>query len=357
MVRRGGPAPLAARDSVLSLLPSLASRSALAARVPRLLPLALLGGAAAFLAFRRMRRAAAAAAFWQTLSRGKLLEGVCPPALADALVREMQRCLDAAELPLSQTHLLRRRHARAACAELQAAGGGEGRGGRAAALRKVAVAASPNFKDVLRARVLASPHFGALQLLCQRLVHHHLLPFLRDGLGEDSFAVQCQPSMRFNLPGCSALGARPGDSDEMIGLHADGEYGHQPGEMNFTLALTPFFGSNGLFVETEPGRGDFREVVMDTGGIFAFAGVSRRHHNKRNTTGVSRVSLDFRVIPMSKYQDSRDGERKASREHRFTLGEYFELVVVGRNNTTVTTGRGLIFRTDEVGSPQRKLQN
>lgn len=45
----------------------------------------------------------------------------------------------------------------------------------------------------------------------------------------------------------------------MIGLHTDGEYGHQPGEMNFTLALTPFYGSNGLYVETEPGRGDFQE--------------------------------------------------------------------------------------------------
>ena len=162
----------------------------------------------------------------------------------------------------------------------------------------------------------------------------------------------------------------------MIGLHTDGEYGHQAGEMNFALALTRFFGSNGLYVESEPGRGDFREVChralaehgtqapaearlplrpagvsmaprpdsaaraprsrvtaepvvarsaqvdMDVGRIFAFAGVSRRHHNKRNTTGITRISLDFRVIPMSKYDHSRDEGRKDKREHRFTLGEY-----------------------------------
>lgn len=84
---------------------------------------------------------------------------------------------------------------------------------------------------------------------------------------------------------------------------------------------------------------------MDFGRIFAFAGVSRRHHNKRNTTGVSRVSLDFRVIPMSRYDYSRDAEPKTSREHRFTIGEYFELVVVGSHDTKVTSGRGLIFRS------------
>ena len=41
-------------------------------------------------------------------------------------------------------------------------------------------------------------------------------------------------------------------------------------EVDFALALTPFFGSNGLFVESEPGRGDFREVNMGVGRIFAF---------------------------------------------------------------------------------------
>ena len=116
--------------------------------------------------------------------------------------------------------------------------------------------------------------------------------------------------------------------------------------MNFALALTPFFGSNGLFVESEPGRGDFREVNMGVGRIFAFAGVSRRHHNKRNTTDVSRVSLDFRVIPMSRYDRSRDCDRKTTREHRFTLGEYFELVHLGSGGTSVASGRGLIYRAE-----------
>jgi hypothetical protein len=72
----------------------------------------------------------------------------------------------------------------------------------------------------------------------------------------------------------------------------------------------------------------FEQVQMERGRIFSFGGVSRRHHNKRNNTGVSRVSLDFRVIPMTLYDASLDHERKTTRAHRFTLGEYFELVHV-----------------------------
>ena len=41
---------------------------------------------------------------------------------------------------------------------------------------------------------------------------------------------------------------------QMIGLHTDAEYGHQPGELNFLLGLTAVHGSNGLYVESAPGR-------------------------------------------------------------------------------------------------------
>jgi len=242
----------------------------------------------------------------------------------------MQDCLEAHDFPLAEIHKLRKVHAKAACAGLQTEG--ESSGSRkerlARAMRQVAVCTGPNFKDQLRAHVLASSHFPKLLALSRQLVHEHVLPHVARELGECSFAVQCRPSMRFNLPGSSALGARPEDNDEMIGLHTDAEYGHQRGEMNFALALTPIFGTNGLFIESEPGLGDFREVNMGVGDIFAFGGVSRRHHNKRNTTEVSRVSLDFRVIPMSRYDSSLDHERKSTRAHRFTLGEYFELITV-----------------------------
>jgi hypothetical protein len=98
--------------------------------------------------------------------------------------------------------------------------------------------------------------------------------------------------------------------------------------MNIMLALSPVFGANGLFVESAAGAGDFAPVALEPGRLFAFHGVSCRHHNQRNTTDAARVSLDFRFIPLSRYERARDSEPPGSRRARFTLGEYFERVVV-----------------------------
>ena len=262
--------------------------------------------------------AAAASAAWARLSAGEYLAW-CPPEHADELSAALRLCLNSTA-PLTKVHLLRLRDAKES--------------GDAA--RSKLILLTPNYKDQLRSRVLASgPSYDALVASYRRLVHGQVLPRLACALGERGFAVQRLPSLRFNLPGSSALGARgedgdtPGDTDACIGLHRDMEYGHQPGEMNFMLALTPVSGSNGLYVESAPGAADYRAVEMGAGGIFSFHGAGNRHHNQRNTTGASRVSMDFRIIPLSRYDHGRDEPAHApadKRELRFVIGQYFERV-------------------------------
>jgi hypothetical protein len=210
----------------------------------------------------RMGQRRRARQFWRMLERGHYLPPVGPPEVVAEVIAAMKRCLEMTSLPLAEVHQMRKMHAKAACAATQVDDAGKSsRNERLVRMmRQVAVCTGPNFKDHLRAHVLASPHFPMLLMLIRGFIHEHVLPYIARRLGERSFAVQCHPSMRFNLPGSSALGARAEDSDEMIGLHTDAEYGHQGGEMNFMLALTDVFGSNGLFVESEPGRGDFMEV-------------------------------------------------------------------------------------------------
>ena len=277
-----------------------------------------------------------AASYWRVLERGHYIPvEVCPAPLTTSLVQAMQRCLDAPDLALAEIHKLRKilvqkmRDDWNTAKEAEASATSKAK--LAQMMRKIAVYTGPNFKDHLRASVLASSHYPTFLALARQLIHDHLLPHLADQLGERSFAVQRQPSMRFNLPGSSALGARKEDTDEAIGMHTDGQYGHQPGEMNFLLSLTDIFDTNGLFVESEPELGDFAEVKMGAGAIFAFAGVSRRHYNKRNATGAARVSIDFRIIPMSMYDDGHKAARAGEvgvHAHRFTLESYFELVSV-----------------------------
>merc|ERR1719181_356049 len=59
--------------------------------------------------------------------------------------------------------------------------------------------------------------------------------------------VQSVPVLRVVLPG-SVAPCQP---------HCDADYFHDPSELNFWVPLTAVDGSNSLFCESAPGRGDF----------------------------------------------------------------------------------------------------
>lgn len=84
--------------------------------------------------------------------------------------------------------------------------------------------------------------------------------------------------------------------------HRDAEYGHQPGELNFWLALTDTRDSRAtLWVESAPDLGDFHPLRMAVGEMVRFWGTSCFHKAPPNETDFTRVSLDFRVAPVRCY--------------------------------------------------------
>lgn len=166
-----------------------------------------------------------------------------------------------------------------------------------------------------------SPVYPELIALYDRFVTDIILPLHEDS----SFAVQVDPSFRIHLPNNTALGARTDDVGEVIGLHCDADYNHQPGEVNYILPLTPMFGTNSVYVESAPGEGDYHSVEAPVGSVFCFYGNRCRHYNRRNDTGVSRLSIDFRIIPMKDYKT--DWESVSVHGKRpLTLGGYFKEV-------------------------------
>jgi len=141
---------------------------------------------------------------------------------------------------------------------------------------------------------------------------------------EEELVVQKDPSFRIHLPNNTAIGYRPNMNDpvDMIGLHCDGDYGHPEGEINFMLTFSGQYGNNTCFVETFPESNIFEPIEMKYGEFASFNGNKCRHFNKRNDTGICRVSIDFRVIPKSKYncnykEISLHGKRK------FLIGDYY----------------------------------
>jgi hypothetical protein len=131
--------------------------------------------------------------------------------------------------------------------------------------------------------------------------------------------VQSEPVLRCVLPG-SVAPCQP---------HCDADYYHDPSELNFWVPLTPVSGSNSLFCESSPGRGDFAPFVLGVGQAMRFYGNRCRHYTTPNEpNGAVRVSFDFRVIPAHLAHSLDEGSRRAVVRSPWRLadGGYYRLL-------------------------------
>lgn len=84
------------------------------------------------------------------------------------------------------------------------------------------------------------------------------------------------------------------------------------------------FIGNCMWLETLPGLGDFQFVSMSPGQMLKWDGRNLEHGNSPNMTGVTRVSIDFRVLPVSAYKPD-NAQKSVARGLKFVKGEYYEL--------------------------------
>lgn len=151
-------------------------------------------------------------------------------------------------------------------------------------------------------RYYKSAVYGEIVTLYRRFLREWFLPTIHRYGEETEYIVQAEPSFRIHLPNNTALGATTaGAATEQIGLHCDSDYNHPSSEMNYILTITGQSGTNSCYVETEAGKEDFHSVDIAYGELFRFYGNRCRHYNRINRTGETRISLDFRVIPGSKW--------------------------------------------------------
>jgi hypothetical protein len=132
-------------------------------------------------------------------------------------------------------------------------------------------------------------------------------------LQTDEFCFQKVPTFRVHLPNNVAVGE----------FHRDADYNHADGAVNFWLPLTRTWDSNSVWIERNLGDEDYVPFDLVPGQLLVFDGVNWRHGNRVNTTGQTRVSFDFRCIPMAKYTDS--DRRTVNTGRALRIGEYYEL--------------------------------
>lgn len=145
--------------------------------------------------------------------------------------------------------------------------------------------------------------------------------FIRDVIAfyfDEDFLYQSFPTFRVHIPNNVAVGA----------FHADGDFGHPDGEVNFIIPLTNSDNTASVWVESEPKKEDFIAIKMRTGELIRFNGNKLTHGNKINETGKSRVSMDFRVLPLSKYSEDEILESKTTHK-KYKEGDYYKRYTSG----------------------------
>ena len=153
-------------------------------------------------------------------------------------------------------------------------------------------------KSGIREHILSSPRYSEFVELYLRFVRREILPLFEEAAVE--FAVQVEPTIRVHQPGGTVLNERSGEcAGDKVGMHRDTDLGHQENEVTFVIALTDMFGTNSVWAESASGLGDFAPFTMQYGYFHRWHSAQSRHYNMINRTGNTRISIDFRVMPMN----------------------------------------------------------
>jgi len=107
-------------------------------------------------------------------------------------------------------------------------------------------------------------------------------------------------------------------------FHKDKAYQHNQEEINFYLPFTDAYSTNTIWVESEEDKGDYSPMNTLYGETVMWNGCHLTHGNKLNTTLNTRVSVDFRVIPFSKYKED-EGASAIYTKMKFSIGDYYSV--------------------------------
>lgn len=92
------------------------------------------------------------------------------------------------------------------------------------------------------------------------------------------------------------------DLEGVARFHKDSDYGHNPTEINYWVPQTMSFKSNSIWIANNAETREPEEhspVQLEVGEYLKFDGANLSHGAMPNKTGKSRVSFDFRVVPVS----------------------------------------------------------
>ncbi len=164
--------------------------------------------------------------------------------------------------------------------------------------------------------------------LYKNFIKEYIKPFYPN---EESILYQKTPNIRIGFPNLTAIGKKDSDPDsKVIGLHNDNEFGHSIQEINYIIPITKMFDTNSIYFEKTVNSNEnpenYNNLYLDTNEYFQGYFNKLYHFNKINKTGKTRISLDFRIIPYSKYIENENDKSSVTSNKKLVLDEYFELI-------------------------------
>ena len=142
-----------------------------------------------------------------------------------------------------------------------------------------------------------------------KLIKEVILPYL----DLDEALVQKFPSFRVQLPNNVAVAK----------IHTDNSLGHPKGEINFTYTFTEMKDTTAILIEKMPELNEFTKIEADENNIVSFNANLCKHYNEINDTGKTRMSMDFRILPLN-YIPKEDVFSHTSNK-KFVDGGYYIL--------------------------------
>ena len=168
---------------------------------------------------------------------------------------------------------------------------------------------STDFHDIFYKKL--NDNWTELYDAYDNFVHNEIVPNL-----DERFHYQYLPTFRVHLPNkLQAVHTWHSDSDQ---LHR-----HPKGEINIWLPLTKCYGTNTMWIESESFKLDFKPLEGNYGNFWINNGNVCIHGNKPNITSSTRMSFDFRVIPLSKYNPNHSLTSE-TKSNKFVVGSYYK---------------------------------
>jgi hypothetical protein len=150
---------------------------------------------------------------------------------------------------------------------------------------------------------------------------------------ETQILYQTTPNLRISFPNSTAIGRTENDdlTSDIVGIHTDGDFGHSNNEINFTIPLTEMFDTNSIYfqqsINSNENLNDFLNLKLNTNQLFMAKFSQIKHYNRINKTNQTRLSLDFRVMTYSSYNEILQSQSQSlSSKKRMVIGEYFSLI-------------------------------